>query len=162
MKKLLFTLAIMIPAISGAMADEPVKPATVKLVPVTFSMECNKTTSDENRQLLDRAPNAEASANLRECVDRSAQVKDARLVSVVAGKAKNLDIYEVILRLDPEDAKNLASMTLASGGPRRMVISVKEHAIISGVLFAPFKGEKYLISAHTADDARRISSLFIQ
>jgi preprotein translocase subunit SecD len=151
----------MVAPIYGAIADEPAKPVTVKLTPLTFTMGCVNTTGDENRQLLKRASNADSAVNAEECVDKSAQVKDARIVAVVAGKAKNIGIYEVILKLDSEDAKKLASMTLASGGPRRIVLSVKGHAILAALLNAPFHGERYLISAETADDARRISNLFI-
>lgn len=79
--------------------------------------------------------------------------------SIACDEADKLGLFEIILKLDPTAAMNLAKFT-DGGNPQALVLSVKGQAVVAGVNQAPFHGDGFYLTTNTLDEARRTADFF--
>jgi preprotein translocase subunit SecD len=153
-------LLFCLPAFTAAApGDSEVIRTSHSFAPVTFAIGCGATTRSEDRRDLKRSARAVGYMHQVECIDAGKQVESAKLIAIAIGKNENLDLFDVILKLDPDSALKLEKLT-DHGNPQPIVLSVKQEAVVASFIQAPFHGDKFWISANTLDDARKTADLF--
>ena len=136
----------------------PVK-KIVKFSPITFAIGCDSGTLGTLSSHLKRAPKAAPGVLTSECVDKSRQVENVRPESIALGENDAIGTFFVIITLKESDARQLADISHGMS-PRRLVLAVKDEAVVAGPLADTFSGNRFFISADTEAESRSIADLF--
>jgi hypothetical protein len=130
-------------------------------LPVAIAFACDKTTPQAARRIVERSPNALPSVYGPQCVDQRHQVTNIKPTSMRLIHLKAANLYELRLQIPADKASALQQLTQNADGQRTIVL-VADKAIIDSMLFGPFTGDIFVISADSEDDGVKTASLFVK